>query len=108
MSLPDIHCADRSHLLLLAVCPCPCRCSLSAVLQPGGWGKPPVDAQGNPLYGDVFGLAQDDEDSDAGGGGAQRLTQDKQGRAQGQDVLLCSGSVARTGCPVGRHAASMR
>ena len=24
--------------------------------QPGGWGKPPVDEAGNPLYGDVFGL----------------------------------------------------
>jgi hypothetical protein len=24
----------------------------------GGWGKPPVDAAGNPIYGDVFGLAQ--------------------------------------------------
>ena len=23
---------------------------------PGGWGKPPVDAQNRPLYGDVFGL----------------------------------------------------
>lgn len=22
---------------------------------PGGWGKPPVDEEGNPLYGDVFG-----------------------------------------------------
>jgi splicing factor 3B subunit 2 len=25
---------------------------------PGGWGKPPVDEQGHPLYGDVFGTAQ--------------------------------------------------
>ncbi|KAF6264232.1 hypothetical protein COO60DRAFT_1621623 [Scenedesmus sp. NREL 46B-D3] len=31
----------------------------------GGWGKPPVDALGNPIYGDVFGLAQDDGESDA-------------------------------------------
>ncbi len=23
----------------------------------GGWGKPPVDEYGKPLYGDVFGLA---------------------------------------------------
>ena len=23
---------------------------------PGGWGKPPVDAAGQPLYGDVFGV----------------------------------------------------
>ena len=22
----------------------------------GGWGKPPVDEQGKPLYGDVFGI----------------------------------------------------
>ena len=32
--------------------------------QPGGWGKPPVDEEGNPLYGDVFGLALDDGDDD--------------------------------------------
>lgn len=25
--------------------------------QPGGWGKPPVDEYGRPLYGDVFGTA---------------------------------------------------
>lgn len=24
----------------------------------GGWGKPPVDETGRPLYGDVFGLEQ--------------------------------------------------
>ena len=23
---------------------------------PGGWGKPPVDALGRPIYGDVFGV----------------------------------------------------
>lgn len=37
-----------------------------------------MDAQGNPLYGDVFGLAQDDDDSDAGearGGGSCTLMQ---------------------------------
>lgn len=27
--------------------------------QPGGWGKPPVDEYGRPLYGDVFGEAED-------------------------------------------------
>lgn len=32
--------------------------------QAGGWGKPPVDEQGNPLYGDVFGEAGYFEDSD--------------------------------------------
>jgi len=25
-------------------------------MQPGGWGKPPVDEYGRPLYGDVFGV----------------------------------------------------
>jgi hypothetical protein len=50
------------------------------VLQPGGWGKPPVDAQGNPLYGDVFGLAQDDDDSDAGEGGGTNCTTAETGR----------------------------
>ncbi|XP_074271264.1 uncharacterized protein LOC141595190 [Silene latifolia] len=27
----------------------------------GGWGKPPVDEYGRPLYGDVFGVQQQDE-----------------------------------------------
>jgi splicing factor 3B subunit 2 len=30
--------------------------------QPGGWGKPPVDEYGRPLYGDVFGVMQGDEE----------------------------------------------
>jgi hypothetical protein len=25
-------------------------------MHPGGWGKPPVDEYGRPLYGDVFGV----------------------------------------------------
>ncbi|KAL9240111.1 hypothetical protein vseg_014369 [Gypsophila vaccaria] len=28
---------------------------------PGGWGKPPVDEYGRPLYGDVFGVQQHEE-----------------------------------------------
>lgn len=32
--------------------------------QTGGWGKPPVDEQGNPIYGDVFGENIVYEDSD--------------------------------------------
>lgn len=31
---------------------------------PGGWGKPPVDEYGNPIYGDVFGERGDDDDDD--------------------------------------------
>jgi PSP len=32
---------------------------------PGGWGKPPVDASGQPLYGDVFGVhVEPDDDID--------------------------------------------
>ena len=34
--------------------------------QPGGWGKPPVDEQGRPLYGDVFGQAGGDGFYDEG------------------------------------------
>ncbi|OIT28510.1 hypothetical protein A4A49_55933 [Nicotiana attenuata] len=30
---------------------------------PGGWGKPPVDEYGRPLYGDVFGVLQQDQPS---------------------------------------------
>ncbi len=29
--------------------------------QPGGWGKPPTDEYGRPLYGDVFGINASDE-----------------------------------------------
>jgi hypothetical protein len=32
--------------------------------QPGGWGKPPVDENGVPVYGDVFGSNSNDADSD--------------------------------------------
>ena len=28
---------------------------------PGGWGRPPVDEQGRPLYGDVFGTEKEEE-----------------------------------------------
>ena len=30
--------------------------------QPGGWGKPPVDEYGRPLYGDVFGVSEIEDD----------------------------------------------
>ncbi|KAI3424478.1 hypothetical protein D9Q98_010028 [Chlorella vulgaris] len=31
---------------------------------PGGWGKPPVDEFGRPIYGDVFGVDEDEADED--------------------------------------------
>lgn len=31
---------------------------------PGGWGKPPVDERGVPLYGNVFGQYEEREESD--------------------------------------------
>lgn len=31
---------------------------------PGGWGKPPVDEYNRPLYGDVFGVAQQQQQED--------------------------------------------
>lgn len=30
---------------------------------PGGWGRPPLDERGNPLYGDVFGERKDESQS---------------------------------------------
>merc|ERR1719350_839350 len=30
----------------------------------GGWGKPPVDEYGRPLYGDVFGTQQNTEEEE--------------------------------------------
>jgi splicing factor 3B subunit 2 len=32
--------------------------------QAGGWGKPPVDEDGNPLYGDVFGLYEEESEDE--------------------------------------------
>jgi len=32
--------------------------------QAGGWGKPPVNEAGEPLYGDVFGQFADEEDDE--------------------------------------------
>lgn len=34
--------------------------------QPGGWGKPPVDEYGRPLYGDVFGVADQEREGESG------------------------------------------
>lgn len=31
---------------------------------PGGWGKPPVDEHGNPVYGNVFGAWEENEETD--------------------------------------------
>ncbi|GLC45024.1 hypothetical protein PLESTB_001460500 [Pleodorina starrii] len=42
--------------------PIPPGCSFG--YHPGGWGKPPVDQDGNPLYGDVFGEHGDGGESD--------------------------------------------
>ncbi|EFJ51039.1 hypothetical protein VOLCADRAFT_57823, partial [Volvox carteri f. nagariensis] len=42
--------------------PIPPGCSFG--YHPGGWGKPPVDQEGNPLYGDVFGEHGDGGESD--------------------------------------------
>eukprot|EP00798_Chlamydomonas_sp_ICE-L_P005119 gene5119-34923_t len=42
--------------------PIPAACSFG--YQAGGWGKPPVDENGLPLYGDVFGEVGDDMNSD--------------------------------------------
>ncbi|MCL7038975.1 hypothetical protein MKW94_016372 [Papaver nudicaule] len=39
--------------------PIPPGCSFG--YHPGGWGKPPVDEYGRPLYGDVFGVQQEEE-----------------------------------------------
>ena len=30
--------------------------------QPGGWGKPPVDEYGRPLYGNVFGTGEEESE----------------------------------------------
>ena len=41
--------------MLLLIC---CLQGASFGYHAGGWGKPPVDEQGKPLYGDVFGIQQ--------------------------------------------------
>ena len=35
--------------------------------QAGGWGKPPVDENGEPLYGDVFGQYVEESDDEQAG-----------------------------------------
>jgi hypothetical protein len=55
----------QQHLLISmysAVCVLPLTHSSGAQFgyHPGGWGKPPVDEEGNALYGDVFGLRAND------------------------------------------------
>lgn len=39
----------------------------------GGWGKPPVDEKGKPLYGDVFGTSNIDQDSGVEEGDIDRV-----------------------------------
>ena len=52
---------DSTFVYLCAVCLSVQGCSFGYFV--GGWGKPPVDELGRPLYGDVFGM-----DSQAPGG----------------------------------------
>lgn len=33
-------------------------CSAAWGFHPGGWGKPPLDDNGRPLYGDIYGITQ--------------------------------------------------
>lgn len=54
----------------------------------GGWGKPPVDETGKPLYGDVFG-------SSAAAGGVAQIEQDI-------DKMYVFGAVDQ-----GKHASSV-
>ena len=42
----------------------------------GGWGKPPVDENGKPLYGDVFGVQGKDFDVSGTTCGTERLPRD--------------------------------
>lgn len=44
--------------------PCFIRVGATFGYHAGGWGKPPVDESGVPLYGDVFGQRRDEVDSD--------------------------------------------
>lgn len=41
---------------------CPIPLGASFGYQTGGWGKPPVDEYGRPIYGDVFGQAKQSDD----------------------------------------------
>lgn len=68
-------------------------------LPAGGWGKPPVDADGNPLYGDVFGEHGDGGESDEEVRGGGRLACGHWGAGRGLVlrggvVLLCPGQGA--------------
>ena len=46
---------DAPKLIRRLIC---CSQGASFGYHAGGWGKPPVDEQGKPLYGDVFGIQQ--------------------------------------------------
>lgn len=62
----------RVYYIILLYCGCVQVPGLNAPIppgtsfgyQPGGWGKPPVNENGEPLYGDVFGQFADEEDDE--------------------------------------------
>ena len=50
-------------------------------LPPGGWGAPPVDETGTPLYGNVFGLARERQGQSGGAGVGGHRHRGRRGRA---------------------------
>lgn len=42
----------------------PCRAAWG--FHPGGWGKPPIDEYGRPLYGDIYGITTNGVEAQAG------------------------------------------
>ncbi len=52
----------------------------------GGWGKPPVDEFGRPIYGNVFGLEEEEADEDEQVGNSCLKTGHTNGR-QGWEVV---------------------
>lgn len=58
--------------------------------QPGGWGKPPVDVTGKPIYGDVFGEGRQYEVKDSRFDATERQKRTLWGEMKSEDELLKS------------------
>ena len=51
----------------------------------GGWGKPPVDERGRPLYGDVFGLEGENTGKGRGRGEEEDVDQALWGELESEE-----------------------
>lgn len=66
----------------------------------GGWGKPPVDERGRPLYGDVFGLEGENTGKGRGRAEEEEVDQTLWGELESEEEEESSEEVSGCGLVV--------